>query len=161
AHADTSLDVLLHAHWGQARAGLQVPALAELLDLPNVRSHPVMRYGEFQELLSGVDVAIDLFDHSLEREYAMVTRTVVALACGVPVIHPPFTEVSPFIEAYDAGWLHAAEDVDTLPDLLHSITPEQAAAKSANAVRLWDEVFEPRHATEPLARLVEAVWAER
>jgi hypothetical protein len=161
AHADTSLDVLLHAHWGQAGAGLQVPALAELLDLPNVRSHAVMRYGEFQELLSGVDVAVDLFDHSLEREYAMVTRTVVALACGVPVIHPPFTEVSPFIELYDAGWLHAAEDVDTLPDLLHSITPEEAAAKSANAVRLWVDVFEPRRATEPLARLVEAVWAEQ
>ena len=161
SHEDTSLDILLHAHWGQARAGLEVPALADLLSLPNVRSHPVMRYGDFQELLSGVDVAIDLFDHSLEREYAMVTRTVVALACGLPVIHPPFTEVSPFIEAYDAGWLHAAEDVATLPDLLRSITREEAAAKSANAVRLWSDVFEPRRATEPLVRLIEAVWAER
>jgi hypothetical protein len=161
SHEDTSLDILLHAHWGQAATGLDVSALADLLALPNVRSHPVMRYGEFQELLSRVDVAIDLFDHSLEREYAMVTRTVVALACGVPVIHPPFTEVSPFIEAYDAGWLHAAEDVATLPDLLRSITPEEAAAKSANAVRLWADVFEPKRATEPLARLVEAVWADR
>jgi hypothetical protein len=51
--------------------------------------------------------------------------------------------------------------VATLPDLLRSITPEEAAAKSANAVRLWADVFEPKRATEPLARLVEAVWADR
>jgi len=155
---DVSLEILLQTHWGQSRAGFPVPLVDTLLALPNVTSHPVMRFGEFQQFLSGIDVAIDLFARSLEREYAMVTRTVVAIACGVPVIHPPFTEVSPFIEAYDAGWLHAAEDIDSLPDLLASISPEGAAAKAGNARKLWSEVFEPRRATEPLVSLIEAAW---
>ncbi|MBA2336793.1 MAG: hypothetical protein H0V96_03370 [Acidimicrobiia bacterium] len=159
ANADTRLDILLETHWGQTRGRFAVPLIDELLALPNVTSQPVMRFAEFQTFMAGVDVALDLFSRSLEREYAMVTRTVVALACGVPVIHPPFTEVAPLIEAYDAGWLHAAEDVASLPQLLGSITPQRAAEKAGNARRLWREVFEPRRATEPLVSLIDAAWS--
>lgn len=157
-HKNARLDILLETHWGQTRGGFAVPEIEPLLALPNVTSQPVMRFAEFQRFMSGVDVAVDLFSRSLEREYAMVTRSVVAIACGVPVIHPPFTEVAPLIEAYDAGWLHAAEEVASLPQLLESITPSRAAEKATNARRLWREVFEPRRATEPLVALIDAAW---
>ncbi len=158
-HDDLSLDVLLPTHWGQEEDELVSPAIEALVGLENVVAQPVMRFSEFQEFMTGVDLAIDLFDWSLEREYAMVTRTVVALGCGVPVVHPPFTEVSPFIDEYDAGWLLAADDLAGLERILDGLDREQVAEKSANAVRLWSEVFEPKVAARPLVSLIEHIWA--
>ena len=157
---DLSLDVLLPTHWGQEEDELVSPAIESLVALDNVTAHPVMRFSEFQEFMTGEDLAIDLFDWSLEREYAMVTRTVVALGCGVPVVHPPFTEVSPFIEEYDAGWLLAADDLAGLERILNELDRDQVAVKSANAVRLWNEVFEPHVATRPLVSMIDQIWQD-
>jgi hypothetical protein len=158
ASTDVVLDVLLPTHWGQRDDELTSPEIDELVALDRVTTHPVMRFGDFREFMAGVDVAIDLFDWSLEREYAMVTRTVVALACGVPVIHPPFTEVAPLIERHDAGWLLAADDLDGLRSLLAGLDRDEVAEKSANATALWRTTFDPEVAMEPLVRLIERAW---
>lgn len=158
ANPKVGFDVLLPSHWGEKGASQTSPRVDQLVALPNVVSHPVMRFHEFQDHVASLDVVIDLFEHSLEREYAMVTRTVVALACGVPVIHPPFTEVSPFIEQYDAGWLVDADDAEALTKLMSEITPAEAAAKSANAARLHRDVFAPGAATAPLKSLIDGLW---
>jgi glycosyltransferase involved in cell wall biosynthesis len=91
----------------------------------------------------------------------VVTRSVVALACGVPVVHPPFTEVSPLIAAYDAGWLVDPEDLEAVEAVLAEIIghPEVVAAKAANARRLWMEALDPRVTTAPLARLARRLAA--
>jgi hypothetical protein len=154
------LDVVLPPHWGRQGEPTRSPRLERLIELDKVTSHPVMRFAEFQEFLATIDVVIDLFDWSLEREYAMVTRTVVALACGVPVVHPPYTEVAPFIDQYDAGWLVDSKDTGALTNVLERITVEEAARKSLNALRVWREVFSPKVAVAPLAHLISRIWGD-
>ena len=63
----------------------------------------------------------------------------VALSCGVPVVHPPFTEVSPLVAAYDAGWLVDPADPEAVDAVFDEVVgrPEVVAAKAAGARRLW------------------------
>lgn len=151
-----TLDLLLPAHWGRRRAHAAGDgSLAALAGRPGVAFHDLMPYDEFLALMGRADVAVDLFERTLEREYALVTRTVVALACGVPVVHPPFTEVSPLVAAYGAGWLVDPSDPEAVDAAFEEIVgcPAVVADKAAGARRLWREVFDPEVATAPLARL--------
>jgi len=157
-----TLQVALPVHWGQPGRELGREKMRALFDRPGVRVHDAMRFTAFQEFMSTIDVAIDLFAHTLEREYAVVTRSVVALACGVPVIHPSLTEVSPLVEHYDAGWLVDPEDPAALDAVLDEVIgrPEVVAAKAANARRLWQEVIDPAVAVQPLVNIVERLGSE-
>lgn len=153
------LDLLLPWHWGGGgeKSHASKGDLDRLAAHPNVTAHPTMTFSEFQRFLSGVDVSLDLFRHNLEREYAMVTRSIVALACGVPVVHPPFTEVSPMISAYDAGWLVEEHDTKGLDAILDAVLrdPALVAQKKRNARRLAAELLEPAVAVKPLLRILE------
>ena len=158
-----TLDVLLPAHWGRRRrAGVSSGRGASLPGRPGVNIHGMMTYDEYLEFMGRVDVAVDLFERTLEREYAVVTRSVVALACGVPVVHPPFTEVSPLIGAYDAGWLVDPGDLEAVDAVVEEIIghPEVVAAKAANARRLWQEVLDPEVAVRPLVKLARRLAAK-
>jgi glycosyltransferase involved in cell wall biosynthesis len=106
-----------------------------------------------------MDLVVDLFDYNLEREYAMVTRAVVALACGVPVVHPPFTEVAPLIDDYEAGWLVDPADSGGLRRVLDEVLDDRQllATRTANAQRLATEVFEPARAVKPLVSIIDQV----
>ncbi|MFH1330806.1 MAG: hypothetical protein ABIJ48_09190 [Actinomycetota bacterium] len=157
-----TLDVLLPVHWGQRPLG-EAPDrhLGMLAGRPGVTRHGAMPYEAFVGFMGRADVAVDLFARTLEREYAVVTRSVVALACGVPVVHPPFTEVSPLVAAYDAGWLVDPEDPKAVEAVFAEIIghPEAVAAKAANARRLWQEALDPAVTTAPLARLARRLAA--
>jgi hypothetical protein len=150
------LHALTPPHWGRLESESPSASFTELATHPAVFTHSPLRFGEFQSFLAEADVAIDLFDWSWEREYAMVTRTVVALACGVPVIHPPFTEVSPVIAEHDAGWLIDPTDEAGLETTLLSVKdqPEELQRKAANARRAWAATFAPTTATFELARMI-------
>ncbi|MGA7271397.1 MAG: hypothetical protein WB239_10025, partial [Acidimicrobiia bacterium] len=128
------LHALTPPHWGRP-VDLVSEVAEELGAHPAVRTYDALRFEDFQDFLARADVSVDLFDWSWEREYAMVTRTVVALACGVPVIHPPFTEVSPIIAEYDAGWLVDPDDEQGFESTLKSLVndPGEIARKAANA----------------------------
>jgi hypothetical protein len=153
------LDLLLPWHWGGAaeRSHESRADLDRLERNGSVTTHGPMTYSEFQALLSKIDVSIDLFQHNLEREYAMVTRSVISLACGVPVIHPPFTEVSPMIAEYDAGWLIDPPDTKALEDVISGILddPDLVRRKKENARALASEVLDPAVAVKPLLRIME------
>lgn len=159
--ARLTLDLILPAHWGDGSPPSEPPVLETLRGNPAVTVHPPLRYGEFLDLLAGVDVAVDLFDRTLEREYAVVTRTVVALSCGVPVVHPPFTEVSPLVARADAGWLVDPADRAGLDEVLDRVLsdPGAVAVKAANARRLWAEDLDPAVAVQPLAQMIERLAA--
>lgn len=154
-----SLELLLPPHWGVV-GGSQVHRSQSLLDglaaHESVTTHGPMRFSDFQRFLSGTDVSIDLFQHTLERECAVVTRSVVALACGTPVIHPPFTEVSPMIAEYDAGWLVDPEDAEALEAVLDEIITDQTVVqrKAENARMLAKEVIDPTVAVRPLVEII-------
>jgi hypothetical protein len=153
------LDLLLPWHWGGAaeRSHESRADLDRLERNGSVTTHGPMTFSEFQAFLSKIDVSIDLFQHNLEREYAMVTRSVISLACGVPVIHPPFTEVSPMIAEYDAGWLIDPPDTKTLEDVISGIIddPDLVRRKKENARVLASEVLDPAVAVKPLLRIME------
>jgi len=155
-HADVELHVLTPPHWGQPKSTLLSTTIENLVAHPSVKTHRAMRFSDFQRFVAQADVSIDMFDWSWEREYAMVTRTVVALAAGVPVIHPPFTEVSPVIAEFDAGWLIDPEDEAGLEDTLTSLREDrdQLSSKADNAREAWRKVFEPRLATRALDGIV-------
>ena len=153
------LDLLLPWHWGGAaeRSHESRADLDRIERNGSVTTHGPMTFSEFQAFLSKIDVSIDLFQHNLEREYAMVTRSVISLACGVPVIHPPFTEVSPMIAEYDAGWLIDPSDTKTLEDVISGILddPDLVRRKKENARALASEVLDPAVAVKPLLRIME------
>ncbi len=127
-----------------------------------VRRHSEMLFSDFQRFIAGKDMAIDLFERTVERDYAMVTRTVAAIASGLPVIHSPWGEVAPYIEDYDAGWLVDPRDESSLVSALKQAFHDRdaLAAKAANSRRLWADVFRPEVATAPLTARVETLSAE-
>ena len=117
-----------------------------------------MEYGDFRRFLSRCHLSIDLFSRNPERELAFVTRTSVALACGLPAIHVPFTEVSELIRWFDAGWLVESTDLDGLTAALTEATRDPAvlAQKRAGASAVAVELDPPR-ATAPLDELLGAL----
>lgn len=154
-----SLDLMVPWHWSVSEYEHKSRGdLDRLAGYRSVTTHAPMTFSNFQRFLSGVDVAIDLFQHNLEREYAMVTRSIIALACGVPVLHPPFTEVSRMIAEYDAGWLVDPEDQPALEAVIEEIVgdPDALRRKKENARKLAAAVIEPKVAVEPLVRMMEA-----
>jgi glycosyltransferase involved in cell wall biosynthesis len=157
--SDVSLDLMVPWHWSVSEyEHTSRSDLDRLAGYWSVTTHGPMTFSNFQRFLSGIDVAIDLFEHNLEREYAMVTRSIIALACGVPVLHPPFTEVSPMIAEYDAGWLVDPEDTAALEAVISGIIndPDGLRRKKENARKLAAAVIEPEVAVKPLVRIMEA-----
>jgi hypothetical protein len=153
---DVSLSVLLGKHWGGGDEEAESEVLQRLRSRDNVDWHSPMTYPDFSRFLEGVDVSVDVFGYNLEREYAVVTRSVVALCHGIPVIHPPFTEVSPLIAKYNAGWLVDPTEegavAKTLEELLND--RDRLMQKTNNARRLAREVLEPAKATSALAKII-------
>lgn len=158
-HPNMSLDLLLPWHWGgpAQKSHASKVDLDELARHESVTTRGPMNFSEFQGFLSTVDVSIDLFEHNLEREYAMVTRSIVSLACGVPVIHPPFTEVSPMIAGYDAGWLVDPGDMGALEKVIARVLddPDVVRKKKENARALATELLDPAVAVRPLLKIME------
>ena len=152
-----SLDTIVGQHWGGDGAEQESPLLAALDANPAVTISGVKKFPDFQEHLSRMDVAIDLFPRSLERELAMITRSVVALSSGLAVLHPPFSEVAPYIEKYDAGWLVDPLDNESLVGALDMIVsdPAEVARKKRNARLLWEENFDPAVAVLPLVSILD------
>lgn len=154
-----SLDLLVPWHWGGGggRAHVSKGDLDRMAGHPSVTTHGTMNFSGFRRFLSGMDATIDLFQHNLEREYAMVTRSVVSLACGVPVIHPPFTEVSAMISDYDAGWLVDPTDAGAVGAVLDEVMedPDAVRRKRENARALARELLDPVEAVKPLVKILE------
>lgn len=152
------LDLLVPWHWSRREHLHESKGdLDRIGGHDSVTTHGPMTFSNFQKFLSTVDVTIDLFQHNLEREYAMVTRSVVSLAAGVPVIHPPFTEVSEMISEYDAGWLVDPRDTGALENVLDEIikSPDVLRRKTKNAGTLARAVIDPAEAVRPLVRIME------
>lgn len=131
-------------------------------DHPAVVAHGGMLYDHYRRFMRSKDVAVDLFAYTIERPYAMVTRTVGAIASGLPVIHVPWTETAAYIQDYDAGWLVDPDDSGQLADVLAEALGDHdlRRRKANNARRLWREVFDPVVATGPLVDQVLVLFGE-
>ncbi len=161
-HATVEMHVLLPSHWGGGTTTSPSPQLTALLQHPKTVRHEPKTFSEFREFLASLDLVVDLFERTLEREYAMITRTVVALTSGRPVIHPTFTEVSPYIAEADAGWLTDVEDETRLGEVLADAfsTRADVATRTENALELARRVFAPAAAVPRFVELLHRWQAE-
>lgn len=145
------VEVVTGTHWGSTVDVPPSSPLRRLLDHPSVAPFSPMPFAGLRARMQRWHVVWDVFDDSPERRLAMVTRSVVALASGVPVIHPPNSEVAPFIEAFDAGWLVAPGDDAGILSALGGVLHRSARArKQSGAAQLGREVFSPTASVEPL-----------
>lgn len=153
-----TIDVVLGSHWGTDHDTEPSPVLADLLASESVTGYEPMPYDDLLALTTGATAFLDIAPWSWERAMSTPTRSVVALSCGVPVVHPPFTELSPSIEDHDAGWLVDPADGDAVRDAVAEALGDEAvaSAKAEGARRLVIERFDPKIATTPLAGLVSA-----
>ena len=152
------LHLLVTSHWGSRKRKESLPEeFAALKRLEGVVSHGLLEYDDFRALLSRCHLAIDLFERNPERELAMVTRTAVALSCGLPVLHVPFTETGDLIRDHGAGWLVESDDLDGIRQALESAIADlgELARRRQGAEEVARTVLEPAIATEPLHRLLE------
>jgi hypothetical protein len=155
---ECTLDAILPEHWGGA-SGFENPELEALLQSAGVHLHDAMTFPDYKRFLGNRDVVLDLFDRTRERELAMVTRTIVALCCGKPVVHPPFTEVSPLIEEFSAGWLVDPADEKAVARTLAEIIgdPELVTERARGARRLWAARLDPSEVVQGLERVIEQI----
>lgn len=148
--------VIVPSHW-VAGDGLEDDRLgssfARITAAPNTEILDAMPLEQFREVIGKCDINIDAFEWNLERQYATVTRTVVALATGLAAIHPDFTEISPLIRRYDAGWLYSEGDERPIAGILDELVsdPDIVDEKRQNAHQLAQDVFAPAVATSDLA----------
>jgi len=152
------LHLLVGTHWGSRRTGDVFPAeFTALAEHPNVIRHGLLEYADFRRMLAGCHLSIDVFEANPERELAMVTRSMVALAAGVPVLHVPFTETGALVQRYDAGWLVDDGDLDGITAALQEAVKDRQALgdRRAGAERMAAEVMDPVVATRPLHDLLE------
>lgn len=153
------LHLLVTRHWGSKAELAMPPALERLAAHPNVVRHGQLAFGDFRRLLARCHLSIDVFERNPERELAMVTRSVVALSCGLPVMHVGFTEVSDIIAEHGAGWIVEHDDGEAMAAVLREVVadPARLAQAREGAVRVAREVFEPAAATAPLHDLLETI----
>lgn len=133
-----------------------IPGLAACVAHPRTRVRRTMLLADYLRLLQANDIFVDVFRPTEERRLAMVTRSVVGLGVGVPVVHPDFTEVSRIIGRTASGWLLDEAGTTTLYDLLCRLSqdPAEVAARALAARSLGSTEFDPAIATRPLAELI-------
>jgi hypothetical protein len=154
---NVDLHLLVGSHWGQRHTRVTMsPEMQRLADHRAVRRHRLLRLGDFRRLLARCHLSLDVFARNPERELAMVTRSVVALSCGLPVMHVPFSEVSGWIQKYDAGWLVDEDDVSAMRSVLQGAAADLSTLepKRTGALTVAREVLEPGVAAQPLERIL-------
>ncbi len=95
-------------------------------------------------------IGIELAEFNVERYFSQSFRAMEFLRHGMPVICNDFINLADYVRDYQAGW--TVSGPDQLPELLHSIIrqPEDYQQRSANALRMLSEQFQPADTIQPL-----------
>lgn len=151
------IHLLVGNHWGGGKEYNLPDVFSTLLGHENVTRHGVVEFKKFRSLLTKCDISVDIFARNRERELAMVTRSIVALSCGIPVVHVPFTEVSDLISQSQAGWLVDEQDPMAVADIITAIAQDDGllADRKAGAWKVANTAIEPSVAIEPLVGMLE------
>lgn len=131
--------------------GVFEPLATRLRQSHRVIVSELVSHAELIEEYRQAHVAIDLMKRNPERELAFTTRTVEYLWCGLPVIYNDYSELSAYIQEYQAGWTINPDDRDAIRRVLAEIfdRPDLVAERSLNARRLvterltWDRTIKP------------------
>lgn len=136
--------------------GVYGPLIELLSASPRVQMSGLLPHDELVKRYTHAHVAVDMIMPNAERELAFPSRTVHYLWCGLPVIHPAFSEVADYIRRYEAGWVVAHDEPQALQDVVLDILadPDEARRRGENAQRLASEVFAWDKTIGPLATFV-------
>ena len=124
---------------------------ALVADHPHVTLGGVLPYDELRAAYREADLALDLYARTLERELAFNTRTVDFLHAGLPPLYADYTELSPIIRDYNAGFVVPPDDDAAIAAALDTVftDPARLAARGRAAQRLarerlaWDRTIAP------------------
>lgn len=116
----------------------------------------MLPYEEFLGLIPTVDVALDLMNWNLERELAITIRTTSYLSAGLPIIYNNYSDLSKYIESYNAGWTVKPGDDVRMAEVISEIYdyPEILKEKSFNAKRLAKDLFSRKKAAQAILELL-------
>ncbi len=116
----------------------------------------MLPYQEFLELIPTVDVALDLMGWNIERELAITIRTTSYLSAGVPIIYNNYSDLSKYIENYNAGWTVQPGDDEGIAKIIAEIfeNTEALKEKSYNAMRLAKDLFSRKKAAQEILNLL-------
>lgn len=116
----------------------------------------MLPYEEFLKLIPTADVALDLMGWNLERELAITIRTTSYLSAGLPIIYNNYSDLSKYIESYNAGWTVRPGDEQRLNEIFEEIysNPEVLKTKSQNAMRLAKDLFNRKDAAKKILDLI-------
>lgn len=132
------------------------PLIEKLSTAERVRMSGLLPHDKLVERYTHAHVAVDMIMPNVERELAFPSRTIHYMWCGLPVIHPAFSEVAAHIREYEAGWIAPHDDQQALRDIVISIldNPDEARRRGENAQRLARERFTWDKTVEKLAEFV-------
>ena len=146
--AGLDLHVLVPRHWGAGNAPTPTsvfPTGAHTIEGP-------LEFEAFGRWVQSMQTMVDVFTPTDERYFAMITRTVVALRLGVPVLHGVDSEVADLITAANAGWVVTGNNpaewrrvVDEMRD------PDLLETKRNGALELTRTRFSPHAALRDAA----------
>lgn len=136
--------------------GVYGPLIELLSKSARVKMSGLLPHDQLVDRYTHAHVAVDMIMPNAERELAFPSRTVHYLWCGLPVIHPAFSEVADYIRRYEAGWVVRHDDPQGLREVILSILadPEEARRRGANAQRLAADVFSWDRTIGPLGDFV-------
>lgn len=108
-------------------------------------------------------VFVELMKKNIERELAFTNRTVGALWSGLPVLYNNYSELSPLIHEYQAGWTVDPEDGAGIDRVIDEILdhPEMLRVYRQNAQRLVREQLTWDKTIAPLAEFCKAPFKRR
>lgn len=138
------------------QTGVYGPLIRLLSKSQHVKMSGLLPHDKLIERYVHAHVAVDMIMPNAERELAFPSRTVNYLWCGLPVIHPAFSEVADHIRRYQAGWVVPHDDPEALRDVILNIlaNPAEAHKRGLNAQRLASEYFAWDTTAAPLANFV-------
>jgi glycosyltransferase involved in cell wall biosynthesis len=132
------------------------PLIERLSTASHVRMTPLLPHDELVQRYTRAHVAVDVMVPNAERELAFPSRTVHYFWCGLPVIHPAYSEVAGHIREYEAGWVVPHDDPEALRRVVESILadPSEARRRGENAQRLARDRFAWDHTIGTLEQFV-------
>jgi len=121
------------------------------IDHPNVRSWPLMPWGQWREhLAKQAHVGIELAEGNLERELSQSFRSTAFLGAGLPLILNDFLPLADLVRRYDAGWVVASPTAARAALSQAVESPQVWRQKATGAWRLAREALDPRASAKPL-----------
>jgi glycosyltransferase involved in cell wall biosynthesis len=112
------------------------------------RLAPYSQFSRF--LLESAHIGLEVAHSNIERQYSQSFRSLEFLRHGLPLICNDYLPIARLVKQYKAGW--TVSGPEELATLLRSIMsqPDEWKTRSANALRLVDEVLNPDIAITPL-----------